>query len=113
MNIKRIISLGLAALLASTAGATDLAKQFASPPDSAKARVYWWWLNSRVSKEGITRDLEEYRAKGIGGVLLFDAGMPAGPMPAGPKFMSPEWREMVKHALREADRKSTRLNSSH
>ena len=104
MNIKRIVSLGLAALIASVAGAADLAKQFASPPDSAKARVYWWWLNSRVSKEGITRDLEEYRAKGVGGVLLFDAGSPAGPMPAGPKFMSPEWREMVKHALREADR---------
>ena len=55
-----------------------LAQDFASPPNSAKPRVYWWWLNSRVSKEGITRDLEEYRAKGIGGVLLFDAGMPAG-----------------------------------
>jgi hypothetical protein len=84
--------------------ADDLAQGFATPPDSAKPRVYWWWLNSRVSKEGITRDLEEYRAKGIGGVLLFDAGMPAGPMPSGPKFMSPEWLEMVKHALREADR---------
>src|SRR3990172_5339552 len=84
--------------------AGDLAKDFVAPPDSAKPRVYWWWLNSRVSKEGITRDLEEYHAKGIGGVLLFDAGMPAGPMPSGPKFMSPEWLETMKHALREADR---------
>ena len=56
------------------------------------------------SKEGITRDLEEFQAKGIGGVLLFNAGMPAGPMPNGPDFMSPEWRELVKHAVREADR---------
>jgi hypothetical protein len=86
------------------AAAGDLAAGFIAPPDSAKARVYWWWLNSRVSKEGITRDLEEYRAKGVGGVLLFDAGMPAGPMPSGPKFMSPEWRDLFKHALREADR---------
>jgi len=84
--------------------ASDLEKDFVTPPDAAKPRVYWWWLNSLVNKEGITRDLEEYRAKGIGGVLLFDAGMPAGPMPPGPKFMSPEWLEMVKHALREADR---------
>ena len=66
--------------------------------------MYWWWLNSRVSKEGITGDLEQYRAKGIGGVLLFDAGAAAGPMPSGPRFMSPEWRELFKHALREADR---------
>ena len=84
--------------------AGDLAMDFVGPPDSAKPRVYWWWLNSRVSKEGITRDLEQYRAKGIGGVLLFDAGMPAGPMPSGPRFMSPEWLDMVKHALLEADR---------
>ena len=91
-------------LAVEAAVAGDLAMDFVVPPDSAKPRVYWWWLNSRVSKEGITRDLEQYRAKGIGGVLLFDAGMPAGPMPSGPKFMSPEWLEMVKHALLEADR---------
>jgi hypothetical protein len=77
----------------------EMERGFQTPPDSAKPRVYWWWLNSRVSKEGITRDLEEYRAKGIGGVLLFDAGMPAGPMPSGPKFMSAEWLEMVQHDL--------------
>ncbi len=104
--LKKLIA--LVALLglfwSGLAAADDLAQGFAIPPDSAKPRVYWWWLNSRVSKEGITRDLEEYRAKGIGGVLLFDAGMPAGPMPSGPKFMSPEWLDMVKHALREADR---------
>lgn len=82
----------------------DLEQGFADPPNAARPRVYWWWLNSRVDREGITRDLEEYRAKGIGGVLLFDAGMPAGPMPAGPRFMSPEWRDLFKHTLREAER---------
>ena len=90
--------------MAVTAAAGDLAKEFIAPPDAAKPRVYWWWLNSRVNKEGITRDLEQYRAKGIGGVLLFDAGMPAGSMPSGPKFMGPQWLEMVQHALRESDR---------
>jgi hypothetical protein len=89
---------------ADAAPVEDLPAGFIQPPDAAKPRVYWWWLNSLVSKEGITRDLEEYKAKGVGGVLLFDAGGVAGPMPAGPKFMSPEWRESVRHALREADR---------
>src|SRR3990170_4967347 len=84
--------------------AGDLAMDFVGPPDSAKPRVYWWWLNSRVVKEGITRDLEQYKAKGIGGVLLFDAGGEAGPMPSGPAFMSAPWRELFQHALREADR---------
>lgn len=33
--------------------------------------------------------------QGIGGVLLFDVGAAAGPVPSGPRFMSPEWREKV------------------
>jgi len=84
--------------------AADLEDGFTHPPDEAKPRVYWWWLNNLVNEKGITRDLEQFKAKGIGGVLLFNAGAPAGPMPSGPDFMGPEWRELVKHALREADR---------
>ncbi len=103
---KRVLIAAIAFCVLTTrsVAAGDLAKDFVAPPDSAKPRVYWWWLKSRVSQEGITRDLEQYRAKGIGGVLLFDAGGEAGPMPSGPRFMSPEWRELFKHALREADR---------
>ena len=82
----------------------DLAQSFANPPNAAKPRVYWWWLMSFVSKEGITKDLEEMAVKGIGGVLLFDAAGSPGQMPHGPAFMSPAWRENFKHALREADR---------
>jgi len=37
---------------------------FIFPPDHAKPRTYWWWLFNRVDKEGITRDLEEFKAKG-------------------------------------------------
>jgi hypothetical protein len=51
----------------------DLAKGFAQPPNAAKPRVYWWWLMSLVSKEGITKDLEEMTAKGIGGVMMISA----------------------------------------
>ena len=87
----------------------ELASGFAEPPNQAKPRVYWWWLNNLVSKEGITRDLEEFKAKGIGGVLLFAAGG-GNPMPAGPSFLGPEWRELFKHALREADRLSIEIS---
>jgi hypothetical protein len=91
-------------------GADSLEKGFADPPDSAKVRVYWWWLNSNVTKAAITRDLTEMRAKGIGGALICDAGKPAGPTPAGPAFLSPQWRELFKHALREADRLGIELS---
>lgn len=84
----------------------ELVRGFVSPPDSAKPRVFWWWLNSLVDREAITRDLEEFRAKGIGGVLIVDAGGNPGkePMPSGPVFMGTEWRNLFKHALTEAAR---------
>src|SRR5512137_1708335 len=72
----------------------ELAKDFASPPTSARPWCYWWWLKGAASKEGITRDFEEMRKQGIGGALLFDAGEAGPEAPRGPHFMSPAWREL-------------------
>ncbi|MHB8901556.1 MAG: glycosyl hydrolase [Thermoguttaceae bacterium] len=92
-------------LLAGAALAEDnLRQEFLAPPDSAKPWCYWWWLNGAASKEGITRDFNEMKKQGIAGALLFDAGEAGDDAPRGPQFMSPEWRELYKHALREADR---------
>jgi len=82
----------------------ELEKAFANPPEEARAWCYWWWLNGAASKEGITRDFVEMKRQGISGALLFDAGQAGPPAPRGPHFMGPEWREMFKHAVREADR---------
>jgi hypothetical protein len=114
MKKTTMLSYALLALLAAMpcaphkAIAGDLAQEFVKPPDSAKASCFWWWLHNLVNKEGITRDLEEFHAKGIGSVLIFctanDYDNTAMPMPSGPKFLSPEWRELFRHSLREADR---------
>lgn len=49
--------------------------------------------------------MEEFRAKGMVAVLLVSSGQWGGRMPVkGPAFLSDEWRELYKHALREADR---------
>lgn len=86
----------------------ELKSGFANPPAEARLRCYWWWLNSMATKESITRDLEEMKAKGYGGASLVDAGSSnyqvARKTPAGPVFMSPEWMELYKHAVKEADR---------
>ena len=90
-----------------TAAARDeLSAGFLRPPDVAKPATMWWWFNSNVNKAGITRDLEQFRAKGIGGVVLINSttGFGTGPIPQGPKFLSPEWRELYRHALSEAHR---------
>ena len=85
-----------------------LARGFADPPTRARLRAYWWWLNGNVTKAAITRDLEEMKAQGFGGALICDAGGAQqdgnDPVPHGPTFFTPAWRELYKHTLREADR---------
>lgn len=40
------------------ATADPLLSQFMTPPDSAKPRVWWHWMDGNVTKEGIRQDLE-------------------------------------------------------
>jgi hypothetical protein len=90
---------------ATKAGVEDLEKNFSNPPESAKPSCYWWWLNANVDKEAITRDMNEFSAKGIGSVLLVCSGNWCGPNEVrGPAFLSDEWRELFKFALKEAHR---------
>ena len=81
---------------------------WSNPPNSARLRAYWWWLNGNVTRESITRDLEQMKAKGFGGAVLIDAGganqWGNAQVPHGPTFLTPEWRELYRHALREANR---------
>jgi hypothetical protein len=44
---------------------------FREPPDSAKPRVWWHWLNGNVTKEGITAGLEWMKRVGIAGMQMF------------------------------------------
>jgi hypothetical protein len=85
---------------------SDLRKNFLTPPDSTKSSCYWWWFNGLVDKEGITRDLEEYRAKGMGEVLLVNSagGLGGVPYPQGAKLFTEEWKELYRHAMKEAKR---------
>ena len=101
---------GWSTLFAVPAAAADttLTDGWNNPPTAARLRAYWWWLNGNVTRESITRDLEEMKAKGFGGAVIIDAGGAEqwgnARVPHGPTFFSPEWRELYKHTLREADR---------
>ena len=87
---------------------------FATPPPEARLRAYWWWLNGNVTKAAITRDLEGMKAQGFGGALLCDAGgaeqRKNDPVPHGPNFFSPAWRELYRHTLHEAARLNLELS---
>ncbi len=83
-------------------------KTFQNPPPQYGIRCWWWWLNGNVTKEAITRDLQEMKAKGFSGACIFDAGGQNqganGDVPEGPLWGSPAWRELYLHAVKEANR---------
>ena len=74
--------------------------------DSAKSWVFWYWMQAGVSKEGITADLEAMKEAGIGGAYLMPIKGATNPPLFTPvaEQLSPQWWEMVKHSLKEADR---------
>jgi hypothetical protein len=85
---------------------STLKEKFLSPGQDFQPGCYWWWFNGLMDKEGITRDLEEYKAKGMGEVLMINSadGLGGAKVPQGAKFLSPEWRELYRFALKEANR---------
>ncbi|HEX72921.1 MAG TPA: hypothetical protein ENN65_06365, partial [Candidatus Hydrogenedentes bacterium] len=93
---------GLTCLVFAVAQADDLAAGFASPPETARPWVYWFFMDGNLSREGMTADLEAMKAAGIGGVIIMevDVGVPRGPV----DFISDEWCALFKHAVEEAER---------
>ena len=81
-----------------------LEQGFKQPPDSAKPRVWWHWMNGNITKEGIKLDLEWMQRVGIGGFQNFDAALNT------PKlvdkrlvYMTPEWKDAFLYATQLAD----------
>ena len=87
---------------------------FANPPATARPWVYYWQLKGNTSKELITRDLENMKEIGVGGLLVFDSrrywddfdSKTHVPVPLEIKyeFMSPEWVDMMSWLVSEAAR---------
>jgi hypothetical protein len=81
-----------------------LEQGFQNPPNSAKPRVWWHWMNGNITKEGIKLDLEWMSRIGIGGFQNFDASMNS-PQIVEKRlvYMTPEWKEAFKYATTLAD----------
>jgi len=97
-------------LLAGFASAQETYKKenafFQPTIESAKPWVYWYWMQSAYSKEGITADLEAMKQAGIGGAYLMTIKGPANPPLMNPPVLqlSKEFWNLVHWALTEADR---------
>ena len=89
----------------------SLREQFQNPSDEAKPWTFWYWMFGAVSKEGITADLEAMKHAGLGGTYL----MPIKGIKEGPQYngkaqqLTPEWWEMVRFSMEEADRLGLKL----
>lgn len=90
---------------------TDIKKIFTTPPNNSKPWVYWYWMRSAVTKEGIAADLKSMQEQGIGGAYL----MTVRETP-NPPFLTPiaapltdEWWRLVRFTMAEANRLGVEL----
>src|SRR5919205_1292029 len=74
----------------------ELWRGFQEPPDEARPRAWWHWMDGNVDPEGIRLDLEWLARIGVRGVQMFDGGM-GTPLvvPEKVRHGSPEWQKVV------------------
>jgi len=77
---------------------------FQTPPDAAKPRVWWHWMNGNISKDGIAKDLKWMKRIGIGGFQNFDANL-STPQIVDKRlvYMTPEWKDAFRFTVKLAD----------
>ncbi len=105
----KLITAGLAIILglgvAQAQNQPDPLKSgFDNPPNGARPRVWWHWMNGNISKEGIKLDLEWMHRTGLGGFQNFDAALET-PLVVDHRlaYMTPEWKDAFKYATTLAD----------
>ena len=94
----------------------NLEADFQNPPDYARPRAYWWWLEGYMTRQGVVDDLTAMKEAGIMGAIVFDAGSSGYydgkrltyhnsvfRTASGPGFMTPEWRDLFGYACHVAD----------
>lgn len=88
-------------------GTDDLKINFRNPPNMARPRAYWCWVNGNFSLSQLTEELKDARDKGMGGLDIWDVAGWVDPnkvVPAGPPFMGDESVQAIAHAIREAEK---------
>jgi hypothetical protein len=87
------------------AQAPSLEEQFRDPPNAARPRVWWHWMNGNVTKDGIAKDMAWMKRVGIGGLQNFNAAL-RSPVVVKDRlaYGSPGWNDALRFAAAEADR---------
>lgn len=89
----------------------ELKAAFASPPNTARPRVWWHWLNGNITKQGIQQDLEWMQRVGLGGLQNFDAAFNTPKLVEQRlEFMTPSWKDAFNFTAHTADRLGLELS---
>ncbi len=100
--IAALILLLPATILHSQSSKVNLETNFESPPKDCWPHTRWWWPGNAISKDEITRELEQMRSHGIRGVeqISMDPVFEKGNVP----YLSDEFMALLTHAVKEAKR---------
>ncbi|MCR8666766.1 glycosyl hydrolase [Aestuariibaculum sp. M13] len=106
LSFKHICLILVLLLVSCKQEETQKLTYFEPTEDSSKPWVYWYWMRSAYSKEGITADLEAMKQAGIRGAYLMTIkGPDEEPLMNPPVVqLSKEFWDLVRWALTEADR---------
>jgi len=105
-----VVLLGLGLGLYSGAAAQTVASQsgalmsgFLNPPNGARPRVWWHWMNGNIAEPGIKLDLDWMHRVGVGGVTIFEGAINTPQVvPQRLIYMTPEWKQAFKYAVTTA-----------
>lgn len=112
LSYFRSASIALIAACSCHAGESLLEQDFKNPPVTTRPYVWWHWMGSNLSKDGITKDLEAMKASGIGGATIFNIASAVqeshkptlnNPWP-DQAYRSPKYWDAMRHAATEAQR---------
>lgn len=85
-------------------GSDPLLEGFRNPPDAARPRVWWHWMNGNITQKGIKLDLEWMHRVGIAGFQNFDAALQTPQVVKNRlAYMTPEWKHAFRYAISLGD----------
>ena len=80
-----------------------LLRGFLDPPNEARPRVWWHWMNGNISTVGIKLDLDWMHRVGVGGVTIFEGAINTPQVvPHRLIYMTPEWKQAFNTAVTTA-----------
>ena len=112
-TLASVLALGL--LISTPARSNDapisLEEGFADPAPEFGPRTWWHWLNERVTKDGITKDLEAMKRLGYRGAHVVNLPQGGAKETHGDDVVgTPQWMDKVEFTAKEAERLGLELS---